>query len=236
MNLFSRLLFALCLVFAFSLDSFAQVDEGGGPIVVEDFEAVCDNGTTVFAMLQKVVGSGTVNVVGYVDALGGAYTLSGGPLSAGFCDGGTGTAAIDYTTTVQALCDDGTPFYRVAVFTRDTATAVAINDYELDLSTSYTAAGTVFPGPCNLIRVAGITRIVSTSTGAIAEGAISYEICNRGVTNGTVTIGAGTAATLIPGGCTSFAATLNPITKRYSVSPAIAYSAVGTEFVVLSQF
>jgi hypothetical protein len=170
-----------------------------------------------------------------VDATGAAYTLSGGTLTAGFCGGGAGTAAIDYTTTVQLLCDDGTPFYRISVFSEDTLKATSTGDFELDLSTIYSVSGTVFSGPCNITQVAAITRIIATSTGTITAGALSFEICNEGVANGTVTFGGGAAATLIPGSCTSFKATLNPVTRRYSVSPGISYDATGTSFAVLTQ-
>ena len=237
MKLFSKILFACCLLFALSLDVSAQVGEVGGPIIAVDYEAVCDDGTTVFAVMQKVVGVATTTLLGYVDATGAAYTLSGGTLTAGFCGGGAGTAAIDYTTTVQLLCDDGTPFYRVAVFTTDATTATATADFELDLSTAYSVAGTVFSGPCSITELASITRVISTTTGVIGTGSLSFEICNEGTSNGTVAFGnSATPAILIPGSCTSFKATLNPITRRYSVSPEILYDATGTSFAVLSQF
>jgi hypothetical protein len=235
MKLFSKILFVCCLLAALSLDVSAQVGEVGGPIIQIDYEAVCDDGTTVFAVMQKVVGVSGTSLLGYVDATGSAHTLSGGTLTAGFCGGGTGVAAIDYTTTVQLLCDDGTPFYRVSVFTKDTLEATSTGDFELDLSTPYGVSGTVFSGPCNITQVAAITRIISTTTGTISAGALSFEICNEGATNGTVTFGGGAAATLIPGSCTSFKASLNPVTRRYSVSPAISYDATGTQFAVLAQ-
>jgi hypothetical protein len=235
MKLFSKILLLACLVIGLSLDVSAQVGEVGGPIIQIDYEAVCDDGTTVFAVMQKVVGVSGTSLLGYVDATGSAHTLSGGTLTAGFCGGGTGVAAIDYTTTVQLLCDDGTPFYRVSVFTKDTLEATSTGDFELDLSTPYGVSGTVFSGPCNITQVAAITRIISTTTGTITAGAHSFEICNEGTINGTVTFGGGSAATLIPGSCTSFRATLNPVTRRYSVAPAISYDATGTSFAVLAE-
>jgi hypothetical protein len=234
MKLFAKLLFALCLLAALSFDLDAQVGEVGGPIIDIEFIAVCDDGTTVFNMVQTIVGgSSNPTSLGYVTATGAAHTLSGGTLTGGFCDGGTGTAAIDYTTTVQALCDDGTPFYRVAVFSGDTITATATADFELDLSTTYTPAGTVFSGPCAVTTTAAISRIVTATTGSISAGAFSFEICNEGTANGTVTVGGGSAATLIPGSCTSYRSTYNPSTRQYKVAPAVSYVATGTSFAVV---
>ncbi|MEM9525797.1 MAG: hypothetical protein AAGA31_04260, partial [Bacteroidota bacterium] len=142
-------LFVLLLsLFCFSGSLFAQggVDGGGGPLVSIDIEPICDDGTTAFVILQRVVGSANTTVLGYVDAQGSAYTLTGTP-TVGTCDGG-GASGPDYTTSVLAMCDDGTPFYRVAVFTDNTSTASATADFELDLSTSYTVSGTVYTGPC----------------------------------------------------------------------------------------
>lgn len=235
MKFFSKLLLACCLL-ASSFNLSAQVGEVGGPILFIDYEAVCDDGTTVFAVLQKVVGNGGTNLLGYVDAAGAAYTLSGGTLTAGFCDGGTGTAAIDYTTSVQALCDEGTPFYRVAVFTTNATTATATADFALDLSTPYTPTGTVFSGPCATTATANLSRTVSTTTGSIAAGAFSYEICNEGTANATVTVGGGTAATLIPGSCTRYSATYNWRTRQYMIAPAVTYVATGTTLAIVTQF
>jgi hypothetical protein len=234
MKLFAKLLFALCLLAALSLDLDAQVGETGGPITDIDFIAVCDDGTTVYHMVMTVVGgAGNPTSLGYVTGSGAAHTLSGGTLTGGYCDGGSGSAAIDYTTTVQALCDDGTPFYRVAVFSKDTITATATADFELDLSTTYTPSGTVFSGPCAVTTTAAISRIISTTTGSISAGAFSFEICNEGTANGTVTIGGGSAATLIPGSCTSYKATYNPSSRQYKVAPAVSYVATGTSVAVV---
>jgi hypothetical protein len=234
MKLVSKILFVCGLLAALPLAVFAQVGEVGGPIVDIEFIAVCDDGTTVFNMVQTVVGgSANPTSLGYVTASGTAHTLSGGTLTAGYCDGGTGTVAIDYNTTVQALCDDGTSFYRVAVFTGDTLAATATQDYELDLTTTYTPSGTVYSGPCSVATTAAITRTVSSTTGNIAAGAFSFEICNEGVENGTVTIGGGSAATLIPGSCTSFKATYNYATREYRIAPAVSYVATGTSFAVV---
>jgi len=133
------------------------------------------------------------------------------------------------------LCRNGwrTPFYRVAVFTNQSSTATATVDFELDLSTTYTVAGTVYTGPCTTTSTAAITRTLSTTTGSIPAGAFSFEICNEGTANGTVTIGAGAAATLIPGSCTSFKSTYNPSTRQYRIAPAISYVATGTSFAVV---
>jgi hypothetical protein len=229
------LLLLLCFWLVLSLDVSAQVGEVGRPIVDIEFFAVCDDATTVYNMVQTVVGGSNPTSLGYVTASGGAHTLSGGTLTAGYCDGATGTADIDYTTTVQALCDDGTSFYRVSVFTRDTLAVTATQDYELDLATAYVVSGTVYSGPCYVARTASITRTVSSTNGNIAAGAFSYEICNSGTENGTVTIGAGIAGTLIPGSCISFAATYNPAARQYRIAPAISYFATGTTFTVVTE-
>jgi hypothetical protein len=231
MKLFAKLLFALCLLAALSFDLDAQVGEVGGPIVDIELAAICDDGTTAYAVLQYVVGVTTPTVLGYIDAQGAAYTLTATP-TAGTCDGSS-AAGPDYTVSVLSLCDSGTPFYRVAVFTDNTSTASATADFELDLSTSYTVAGTVFTGPCATSATAAITRTISTTTGTITAGAFSFEICNEGIANGTVTVGGGSAATLIPGSCTSFKATYNPVTRQYRIAPVVTYVATGTSFAVV---
>lgn len=233
MKLFSKILFACCLLAALSLDVSAQVGNPGGPIVDIELQEVCDDGTVAFQVLQFVVGSATPILLGYVDAAGAAYTLTGTP-TAGSC-AGVGTASPDYTVSVLSLCDSGTPFYRVAVFTDNTSTPTATADFELDLSTSYTVAGTVYTGPCATVATAAITRTISTSTGTITAGALSFEICNEGTSNGTVTIGGGSAATLIPGSCIWFRSNYNPSTRQYRIAPAVAYVATGTSFAVVAE-
>lgn len=230
MKLFSKILLAYCLLFALSLNVSAQVGNPGGPIVDIELQEVCDDSTVAFQVLQFVVGSATPTLLGYVDAAGAAYTLTGTP-TAGSCAGGS--APPDYTVSVLSLCDSGTPFYRVAVFTDSTFTATATADFELDLSTSYTVVGTVYTGPCATTATAAITRTISTSTGTITAGAFSFEICNEGTSNGTVTVGGGSAAALIPGSCIWFRSNYNPSTRQYRVAPAVAYVATGTSFAVV---
>ncbi|MEM6772102.1 MAG: hypothetical protein AAF597_16115, partial [Bacteroidota bacterium] len=197
-----------------------------------EFQAVCDDGTTAFQVLQYTVGASSPISLGYIDATGAPYTLSGGPLTSGFCDGSTAAASIDYNTSVSILCDDGTPFYRVAVFSLDTITPTAVADYELDLVTTYTTSGTVYPGPCSLTTDANLSRTIVTGAGSIPSGAYSFEICNEGTNNATVTIGSGSAETLIPGSCVRFSARYIDELRQYRVAPAVSYDATGTQLMV----
>lgn len=231
MKLFAKLLFAVCLLAALSFDLSAQVGEVGGPIVDIELIPVCDDGTTAFQVLQYVVGVATPTSLGYVDAAGAAYTLTGTP-TAGACDGGSGGGGPDYTVSVLSLCDSGTPFYRVAVFTDNASTASVTADFELDLSTAYTVAGTVYTGPCYTSVTSVVTRSNSTATGSFAAGALSYEICNDGTSNAVVTINA-SASILIPGSCTSFKASESPITRQYRTAPAVSWDATGTILTVI---
>lgn len=228
---FVKILFLATLLFALCYDLSAQVDGGGGPLVTIDFEPVCDDGTTAFHILQFVVGESAPNSLGYVDGQGNAYTPTGTP-EAGPC-AGTVAAAPDYTMAVTALCDSGTPFYRVAVFTDNTLTPTATADYELDLSTAYTPAGTVYDGPCFTSATATITRVVATGAGSVPAGTASYSICNEGTADASVTIGGGSATTLIPGSCISFAATVDPVSRQRRIAPAVTYDATGTELSIL---
>ncbi|MEO0733394.1 MAG: hypothetical protein AAFZ52_11205, partial [Bacteroidota bacterium] len=67
--------FLVLLTFFLSAPSlFAQVDETGGPIVLVDYEPVCTNDTTIYAVYQKVVGVDGTTLLGYVDGQGNAYT------------------------------------------------------------------------------------------------------------------------------------------------------------------
>lgn len=222
-------LLAFCL---FAPDLSAQVDDGGGPIVDIELVPVCDDGTVAFHRLMNVVGSATPVSLGYVDAAGAAYTLSGGTLTAGYCEGAGGTPTPDNDYLIAAMCDDGTPFYRIIIYTPTNGPLT--NDVDLEFA-DYTPSGTVNTGPCSTTITAAITRTISTTTGSITTGATSFEICNTGTANGTVTIGGGSAGTLIPGSCTRFSATYNPATRQYQVAPAVAYVATGTSFTVIVQ-
>lgn len=228
----------LLLILAVSSFASAQVDGTGGPLIFVDHEPVCDDGTTVFAVLQKVVGVAGSTVIGYVDATGAAVTLSGGTLTAGPCLGdvveGTPTAS-GGNVQVLSLCDDGTAFYRVVVYNDTTSVLSASSDFELDLSTSYTPSGTVYSGPCRTTAPATLTRMISTGSGTIPLGALSWEICNEGTANGTITIG-GTATTLIPGACMQYAGTYNEATRVQRTSPAVPYDATNTSYSVTSEF
>jgi hypothetical protein len=230
MKTIPKILFLLCLLLFLATDVFGQAGETGGPIVTIDMEPVCDDGTTVFHVLQFVVGEANPISLGYFDGQGNAYTPTGTP-EAGSCDGSV-AAGPDYTVSVLALCDDGTPFYRVAVFTDNTTAPTASADYELDLTTAYVPAGTVNVGPCNTSINATLSRTLATTTGTITAGAFSFEICNQGTEDGTVTINAVTT-TLIPGSCTSYAATYNPATRQYRTAPEVSYDGTGTTLSVV---
>lgn len=225
----------LCLFLSGSLS--AQVDGTGGPLVSVDYEAVCDDGTTAFAVFQQVVGISGTTLLGYVDAAGAAYTLSGGTLTAGACGGSQAVAPTSNPSNIQilALCDDGTPFYRVAVYNDTTSALSASADFELDLSTSYTPSGTVYAGPCSTTQAAVLTRTVSTTTGTIPVGALSWEICNEGTANATITVG-GSTTTLIPGSCMQYAGSYNYATRVQRTSPAITYDATNTSLAVVTEF
>lgn len=228
-----KLLLICSLLLCIGSGLFAQAEETGGPLVDIELQPVCDDGTTVFQVLRYVVGFPTPTLLGYVDAAGASYTLSGGNLTAGYCNGDNGTAGPDYTTAVMAMCDDGTAFYRIAVFTDNTSTPTTTADLELDLSTSYTTTGTVSTGPCAASVTATVSRSVSATTGSISAGAFSYEICNTGVEAGNVTVGAGPGAALTPGACTSYRAVYNPTNRTWRVAPAVSYDATGTLFAIV---
>ncbi len=209
----------------------AQVGEVGGPIVSIDFEPVCDDGTSVFHVLMYVVGESIPRSLGYRTGDNAAYTPTGTP-TAGPCAGDAATAAPDYNFNVSTLCDGNSTFYRVAVFTDGSPTATVTEDFALDFSTSYTPSGTVYSGPCVATVVSTVTRSIATSTGSVAAGALSYEICNEGVNNAIVTVG-GTATVMIPGSCTSFSSTYVPSLREYRTGPAVAYDATGTTLVIV---
>ncbi|MEO0734052.1 MAG: hypothetical protein AAFZ52_14550, partial [Bacteroidota bacterium] len=136
---------------------------------------------------------------------------------------------------VTPMCDDGNAIYFVVVYNDTTTTASATGYFELDLTTSYTPSGTVTFGPCATTVNATLSRTISSTTGTITAGAFSYEICNEGTEDGTVTIDGGTAAKLVPGACTSYRAVWNPATREFRVAPVVTYDATGTEFVVITE-
>lgn len=223
---FLMLLVGLALCFSLS----AQVGNTGAPIVDIENVLVCDDGTTVTMALQYVVGEAAPSLLGYFDEDGAAYTLSGNGVTVGACDG-SGSATDAYAFQFDRLCDDGTPFYRIALFTNNTTTPTSVTDLELDLSTAYTVAGTVTAGPCAESTTTTLTRVNSSATGTVASGTLSFEICNEGTSTGTVTVG-GTTSNLIPASCWSYSAVFNEASRQYRVTPAVTFDASGTTFTV----
>lgn len=212
----------------------AQPGATGAPLVDYELTPVCDTGRTVFQVLQYTVGVANPVVIGYIGERGQSYTLSTGTVTAGYCGGGSGVSAPEITTQILAMCDDGTPFYRVAVFTGNNATPTATANLQIDLSTAYTITGTVNIGPCNTVVNAFVDRQEVTTDGySLNPGFRGYEIVNVGLSDASITIGGNTQAPLKPGGRTSFAAFYDPVTRQFFKTPGVNLDAAGTTCIVI---
>lgn len=223
MKLFQKLLlFSLgLLLFASSIN--AQVGNTGAPIVNVTSVNVCDDGTTLTMALQFVAGNEDPVVLGYYDQAGNEATLSGNTLTVGACDGSGSGPEDQYAFDFIQMCDDGTPFYRLVLFTNNTLPGT-VTDYELDMTTPYTVSGSVAPGPCVISSVASLSRVESTTSGTIAAGTMSFKISNEGVKVAQITVG-GTTSNLRPGASWGNDAMYDRVNNRYIFNPQIAYDA-----------
>lgn len=205
----------------------AQAGNVGAPLVTHDIEPVCDDGTPAWALVQTVVGESTATVVGYFDAEGNAYTLSGNGVEAGPCTGSSGATTTIYNATVEKLCDDGTPFYRIAIFTDGNATPTTVTDLDIDLATAYIVSGTISDGPCYTTTVANAVRYnIDTDGVIIPAGYFSWSFTNVGVTPVNITVGI-LAIPLLPGETTWFNSFEDPATKQWFSAPSATIDAAG---------
>lgn len=143
-----------------------------------------------------------------------------------------------YDWEFELYCDAGTQFWKVVKIHRagEGTETKTVENVSLTGAT-YTPSGAEVSGACNQLTEAEgvVSYTTETATGTVAaSGFVQVTIYNKGLTNGTITVGAGAAEPLSPGENYEYTAWIHPITQKWMLNPVVNYDATGTEFKVIT--
>ena len=219
---------AILAFFFFATSLQAQVGNTGAPIADFETELMCwdSSGTniTVVRLSLYIVGSNLApKVTTYHNLAGENVNPDEADLSWGDCDGNGGGGAVstnDYE--LIELCDDGTPFYRLIKVDGSDDSSSSLGDFDTDWA-SYTVSGTVDVGPCvTSTTVSWSRQVFAQTSGSVVAGKQSVVICNIGIVDEVLTVGA-ISTKLLPGECWSYTAYFDPVTQTYHRSDAVSW-------------